>query len=233
MEEFDGEEHNFYFTSEVRYLFKYVGGEKLEFFGDDDVFVYINGQLTLDLGAPHERLLGDVVLSDTSAVSTVYEADGDEEVTQTPMNLVPGNIYEIAIFHADRHPRESNYQLSLQGFSTTQSECKPACGDGVATTGEECDDGAANNDTLYGGCTTMCKYGPYCGDEIVNGEEQCDLGLANNASYGDEGCTSACTVPSRCGDAVIDTGFGEQCDDGENNGVGLCDEQCILHVIVK
>src|SRR5690606_10871494 len=42
MEEFDGEEHNFYFTSEVRYLFKYVGGEKLEFFGDDDVFVYIN-----------------------------------------------------------------------------------------------------------------------------------------------------------------------------------------------
>jgi hypothetical protein len=86
---------------------------------------------------------------------------------------------------------------------------------------------------LYGGCTTTCKYGPYCGDEIRNGEEQCDLGLANNASYGQEGCTSACTVPSRCGDAIIDTGFGEQCDDGANNGVGLCDEECILDVIVK
>ncbi len=37
---------------------------------------------------------------------------------------------------------------------------RPSCGDGIVTAGEECDNGAANNDTLYGGCTTQCKFGP-------------------------------------------------------------------------
>lgn len=227
-EEYEGVEHNFYFTSEVRYLFKFAGGEKLEFFGDDDVFVFINGQLTLDLGAPHERLRGDVVLSDTNAVATVYEADGDEKVTQVPMSLVPGNTYEIAVFHADRHPRESNYQLTLQGFSTTQSECVPFCGDGVATVGEECDDGPANADGVYGGCTTDCKFGPFCGDGIVDeGEETCDAGRDNKAQYGQVGgCTSACTLAHYCGDGLIDGAFGEECDQAEGNGGGLCSATC-------
>ena len=232
MEEYDGREHNFYFTSEVRYLFKYVGGESLEFFGDDDVFVYINGQLTLDLGAPHERLRGDVVLNDGSAVATVYQADGDESVTTVPMTLEVGKIYEIAIFHADRHPRESNYQLTLQGFSTTRSECVPSCGDNVATTGEECDEGEANSDSAYGGCTTECRFGPFCGDGVVDeGFEECDAGRENTGLYGEIGaCASGCTPARYCGDGLLDSAFGEECDAGPDNGAGACLIDCKFDV---
>jgi fibro-slime domain-containing protein len=239
-----GIERNFYFTSEVRYLFRFVGGEQLSFYGDDDVFVYINGRIALDLGAPHERLAGEVTLPAAAAgvagtatwtISAIDPVEGGTisvgTGTSAALGLEVDKIYEIAVFHADRHPRESNYQLTLQGFATNKSECVPTCGDGVATTGEECDEGANNNDTTYGGCTTMCKFGPFCGDGIPDAtNEECDAGRENKAQYGQEGCGFGCKVPHKCGDGFLDAAFKEQCDDGPLNGQGACLSDCTLEV---
>ena len=107
-----GVERNFYFTTEARYLFVYDGGTStLSFYGDDDIWVFVNGMLALDLGGTHERLSGSVTIS--AATAGTY-------------GLTPGNIYEIAVFHAERSPRDSNYQLTLSRFSTALSACQPA-----------------------------------------------------------------------------------------------------------
>jgi fibro-slime domain-containing protein len=229
---------NFYFTSQVRYLFHYAGGETLSFYGDDDVWVFINGHLVLDLGAPHERLQGSVSLTGPSADYAIQSQDvltkaitSIAKGTVTGLDLAAGSTYEIAVFHADQHPRESNYELTVSGFSTTRSVCQPKCGDGVATVSEECDDGPQNQDGLYGGCTTECKLGPFCGDGQKNGPEQCDLGRQNGAAYGTkDGCTTACTTPHYCGDRVLDSAFGEQCDEGDANGGSVCTSDCKLVV---
>lgn len=232
-----GIKRDFYFTSEARYLFRYAGGETLSFFGDDDVWVFINGHLVLDLGAPHERLRGTVKLSTTgqtaSATATVEAQDvktgkfskvGKAQSTND-LGLVAGKTYEIVVFHADVHPRESNYQLTLFGFSTTKSICTPDCGDGVRTMGEQCDLGREkNSDDAYEGCTTECKYGPYCGDGKTDGPEECDQEKENGATYGKDKCTSNCKWAAYCGDGKTDGKDGEECDTGGPSSV--CDADC-------
>jgi fibro-slime domain-containing protein len=247
-----GMQRNFYFTSEARYLFRFAGGETLSFFGDDDVWVYLNGHLVLDLGAPHERMKGEVVMDATGASATWrisvqnLQTGADQPIpgamgsgTVTGLGMEVGKTYEIAIFHADRHPRESNYQLTLQGFATNITSCLPTCGDGVATAGEECDDGANNMNGAYGACSTECKFGPFCGDGILDdpatvpgSAEECDLGRMNNAIYGmPGGCSAGCLNAHYCGDGFLDAAFGEACDQGANNSDdGQCTTACQLQI---
>ena len=209
----DNSKHNFSFTSELRYWFEFKGGETLEFIGDDDVWVFLNGKLAVDLGGIHEAAAGTITL---------------DTATATKFSLTKGKVYEIALFQAERKQTRSSYKLTVGQFSRTHTNCKDRCGDGIVNGGEACDNGAANADDAYGGCTTLCTVGPFCGDgnlDTAHGEE-CDDGV-NQTMYGQaKGCGPGCRTVPTCGDGNVDSLFGEECDDGALNGSGSCDATC-------
>ena len=155
-------QHNFYFTTEVKTWFKYdaTTNATLEFTGDDDVWVYVNGTLAVDLGGIHEPEDGEVTISSATAAT---------------FGLTAGNVYELSVFQAERRMEGSSFRLTLSGFEQAPSDCSPDCGDGIVSFGEECDDGV--NAGGYGMCAPGCVLGEYCGDGIVSGPETCDPGI--------------------------------------------------------
>ncbi len=87
--------HNFHFTTEVHTTFQYKGGETFKFTGDDDLWLFINGKLAIDLGGMHPRLSSEVNL--------------DQKATE--LGIQTGGTYRMDIFHAERHTDESNFQV--------------------------------------------------------------------------------------------------------------------------
>jgi fibro-slime domain-containing protein len=155
--------HNFSFTSEVRYWFRFDANKTytLDFTGDDDVWLFVNKTLAVDLGGVHSAVQGSVTLS---------------AANMSTFGLQDGSVYEAAVFQAERQTTSSTYKLTLSGFSAAPSECRPVCGDGILGLGEECDDG--KNLGGYGQCGPDCRLGAYCGDGIVQpDEEDCDDGI--------------------------------------------------------
>ena len=91
---FAGTEHNFHFTTELESLFQFRrgGGQVFKFSGDDDVWVFIDGRLVIDLGGVH------------SAKTQVIDLDRLSW-------LEDGQDYTLKIFHAERRTNQSNFRI--------------------------------------------------------------------------------------------------------------------------
>ncbi len=102
------------------------------------------------------------------------------------------------------------------------------CGDGILAAGfEDCDDGAANSDTVPDACRTNCLRAR-CGDGVADAGETCDDGNTRSC----DGCDARCAAEPGpvCGDGILSPGC-EQCDDGGLDAGDGCDGTCTLERI--
>lgn len=86
-------DHNYSFTMELHWNFTKKQGMNFSFRGDDDVWVFVNKKLQLDLGGIH------------------LPQDGTFQVDNIA-GLQNGQNYALDVFYAERHSAESHIQIS-------------------------------------------------------------------------------------------------------------------------
>jgi len=95
--------HNYWFTMEMHHTFKYKGGERLTFLGDDDFWVFINGSLALDMGGTHHPV--------------------KETINVDDLGLLRGQRASFDVFYAERHTTGSALHIETTLEIEQQNHC--------------------------------------------------------------------------------------------------------------
>lgn len=88
-------QHNYHFTMELHTVFTYAGDETFRFTGDDDIFVYVNKKLVINIGGIHGVAQKEVKLAELAP----------------QLGLEIGKEYPFDLFQAERHVTGSNVRL--------------------------------------------------------------------------------------------------------------------------
>ena len=190
---------------------------------DGDVAFDVNGNLyvlwidTAHSGAVYAR--GYDTDGQPIGPAVVIDTVGNYDLRA--LRLPDGGFLNTLTRYGDHSLRANVTSLCTPGTSV--------CGDGVRDPlCEQCDDGAANSDSLADACRTSCRPA-HCGDGVVDAGESCDDGNRRSC----DGCSRDCAVETGlgCGDGVPYPACGELCDDGNTIDGDGCTTSCELERI--
>jgi fibro-slime domain-containing protein len=102
-----GRPHNYHFTLQLHSEFTYRPGQRFTFTGDDDVWVFIDGKLAIDLGGIHPPESATVHLD--------------------ALGLSEGQVYPLDLFFAERHTIGSSFRIET-GIVLTGQDYPSAAG---------------------------------------------------------------------------------------------------------
>lgn len=95
---------NYHFTLHLEGKTTFKLGDSFNFTGDDDLWVYVNGILALDLGGVHGAESKTITGADLAALGLAEDTE-----------------YDLDIFFAERHTTESNFNITTS-FRITPRE---------------------------------------------------------------------------------------------------------------
>ena len=163
---------DFHFAMHAKASFEYVRGLTFKFSGDDDVWIFINKKLALDLGGQHGPMSGAIDLD--------------------KLGLVEGKSYQFDMFYCERHQTGSNIGIQTTmnlvpivevNFDTTASNTskKDVLVKTVETTTNTSvcpEDGASTTQTTVAGRSAVYLIYPDGTQEAVDSIKYKDVGLA-------------------------------------------------------
>jgi fibro-slime domain-containing protein len=202
---------NPFFCFESHAEFTYEEGQEFFFRGDDDIWVYMNNQLVVDLGGAHLAAPGYVNLKDQAS----------------KLGLTPGGKYPIDIFFCDRRSGMSNVRIKTNMYFSQNTGLFVDQSKGSVETS---DAPICLNKSGGGGCAASAGDGgtsQQCGDKITgnlhyymqrrNGDRT-GLDLDESNQY----CNKAGDIITCYGGIIINTANGTvKVDKGRISGGGL------------
>lgn len=108
--------HNFHFTAHMQTPIKVSrsGTETFDFSGDDDVWVFLNGHLVLDIGGVHTAIDGSFTINqDGSVTSRVFEGTKTYSENIYDLGLEKDEIINLDLFYAERNTSEANTLITI------------------------------------------------------------------------------------------------------------------------